>query len=228
MKLALTAHSCMAGLRLTRPNSPVAPSQVADGFRKVVKKKKIVTVVGARPQFVKAAMVSRELAQSAGLDEVIVHTGQHFDPNMNEVFFQEMGIPTPKVNLGISGGGHGAMTGQMLAELEKVFCDEKPDLVLVYGDTNSTLAAALAAVKLHIPVAHVEGGLRNHDRSIPEEINRVLTDRVSSIVFCPTELARTNLLAEGFERLDCQLVETGDLMYDAALAFSLPSHESGH
>ena len=161
--------------------------------------KNVLTVVGARPQFIKAAMISRQMRNSNRLKEIIVHTGQHYDANMSEVFFQELGIPQPDFHLGISGGGHGEMTGKMMCELEPLFSRVQPDLVLVYGDTNSTLAAALVACKLHIPVAHVEGGLRNHDLSIPEEVNRVVTDRVSRLVFYPTDRALENLLAEGFE-----------------------------
>ncbi|HPW64033.1 MAG TPA: UDP-N-acetylglucosamine 2-epimerase, partial [Cyclobacteriaceae bacterium] len=137
---------------------------------------KLVTVLGARPQFVKAATVSREL-KKAGVQEVIVHTGQHFDHNMSQVFFDEMEIPQPDYNLEISGLNHGAMTGRMLEKIEEVLIKEKPDYVLVYGDTNSTLAGALAAVKLHIPVAHVEAGLRSFEMKMPEEVNRILTDR---------------------------------------------------
>lgn len=178
-----------------------------------------MTVIGARPQLIKAGMVSEKISEADQLEEVLVHTGQHFDDNMNTIFFREMGIPEPKANLGISGGNHGAMTGRMLCELEKFFLAEAPKMVLVYGDTNSTIAAALAASKLHIPIAHVEGGLRNHDLTIPEEVNRVLTDRLSSIIYCPTELAKMNLLDEGFGNFPCQLVRTGDLMYDAAISY---------
>ncbi len=185
--------------------------------------KNVLTVVGARPQFIKAAMISRQMRNSNRLKEIIVHTGQHYDANMSEVFFQELGIPQPDFHLGISGGGHGEMTGKMMCELEPLFSRVQPDLVLVYGDTNSTLAAALVACKLHIPVAHVEGGLRNHDLSIPEEVNRVVTDRVSRLVFYPTDRALENLLAEGFEGFGCRLVRTGDLMYDAALCFRPPA-----
>lgn len=175
---------------------------------------KIITVLGARPQFVKAAVVSRELRKS-GIQEVIIHTGQHFDNNMSQVFFDEMEIPTPDYNLEISGLNHGAMTGRMLEKIEDVLLKEKPDYVLVYGDTNSTLAGALAASKLHIPVAHVEAGLRSFEMKMPEEINRILTDRISSVLFCPTITAIKNLDAEGYDKIDCKIVLSGDVMYDA-------------
>jgi UDP-GlcNAc3NAcA epimerase len=175
---------------------------------------KIITILGARPQFVKAAVVSRELMKS-DIDEVIVHTGQHFDNNMSQVFFDEMEIPTPDYNLEISGLNHGAMTGRMLEKIEEVLLKEKPDYVLVYGDTNSTLAGALAASKLHIPVAHVEAGLRSFEMKMPEEVNRILTDRISSILFCPTTTAIKNLKDEGYDNIDCKIVLSGDVMYDA-------------
>ncbi len=175
---------------------------------------KVTTILGARPQFVKAAVVSRELKKS-GIDEVIVHTGQHFDTNMSQVFFDEMEIPTPDYNLEISGLNHGAMTGRMLEKIEEVLLKEKPDYVLVYGDTNSTLAGALAASKLHIPVAHVEAGLRSFEMKMPEEVNRILTDRISSLLFCPTTAAIKNLDAEGYNNIDCKIVLSGDVMYDA-------------
>lgn len=158
---------------------------------------KIVTVLGARPQFIKAATVSREF-QKFGVNEIIVHTGQHHDHNMSQVFFDEMDIPVPRYNLEIQGLGHGAMTGRMLEKVEEVLTSEQPDYVLVYGDTNSTLAGALAAAKLHIPVAHVEAGLRSFDMKMPEEINRILTDRISRLLFCPTKAAVNNLEREGF------------------------------
>ncbi len=175
---------------------------------------KVTTILGARPQFVKAAVVSRELKKS-GINEVIIHTGQHFDSNMSQVFFDEMEIPTPDYNLEISGLNHGAMTGRMLEKIEDVLLKEKPDYVLVYGDTNSTLAGALAASKLHIPVAHVEAGLRSFEMKMPEEINRILTDRISSVLFCPTITAIKNLEAEGYDKIDCKIVLSGDVMYDA-------------
>jgi UDP-GlcNAc3NAcA epimerase len=171
-----------------------------------------MSVVGARPQFIKAAPVSRVLRRTH--EEVLVHTGQHYDDNMSEVFFSELEIPEPDFNLGIGSGLHGAQTGGMMAGIEKVALDVKPDWVLVYGDTNSTVAAALVAAKLHIPVAHVEAGLRSFDRKMPEEINRVLTDHVSDLLLCPTETAMHNLAREGIDR-GVHLV--GDVMYDAFL-----------
>ena len=180
---------------------------------------KILTIVGARPQFVKAAALSRQLAQHK-IPEVIVHTGQHFDENMAEIFFKQMKIPEPKYNLGIHSLSHGAMTGRMLEEIEKVLLAEKPDFVVVFGDTNSTIAGALAASKLHIKVAHVEAGLRSFNMQMPEEINRILTDRISDILFCPTETAIKNLNAEGFDNFKSKIVNSGDVMYDVALYYS--------
>lgn len=176
---------------------------------------KIVTVVGARPQFVKAAVVSRLLRERH--QEILVHTGQHYDKNMSAVFFEELGIPEPDYNLGIQGGTHGKMTGAMLAAVEDVLISEEPNALLVYGDTNSTIAGALAAIKLHIPVYHVEAGLRFGSLSMPEEVNRVLTDRISEKLFCPTESAVENLKAEGICR---NVYLTGDIMYDAYLQMS--------
>lgn len=178
---------------------------------------KIVTIVGARPQFIKAAAVSREILKHAGkIEEVMVHTGQHYDPNMSQVFFDELEIPAPKYNLEVSGGGHGAMTGRMLEGIEQILLSEKPDWVLIYGDTNSTLAGALAAAKLHIPVAHVEAGLRSFNMRMPEEINRILADRVSKLLLCPTELAVENLAREGVIE---GVHNVGDVMYDVALYY---------
>ncbi len=181
---------------------------------------KILTIVGARPQFVKAAALSREIKKNTGLKEIIVHTGQHFDENMSAIFFEEMEIPTPDYNLNINGLSHGAMTGQMLEQLEKVMIAEKPNVVLVYGDTNSTIAGALAAKKLHIKVAHVEAGLRSFNMQMPEEINRILTDRISDWLFCPTDTAIRNLQNEGFKHNNCSIIKTGDVMEDAALYYA--------
>lgn len=181
---------------------------------------KIVTVIGARPQFIKAAVVSRAIAAHKDIKEVIVHTGQHFDANMSDIFFEEMCIPTPDYNLNVNGLGHGAMTGQMLEKIETVLLQEKPDWVLVYGDTNSTIAGALAAKKLHIKVAHVEAGLRSFNMDMPEEINRILTDRISDILFCPTETAVNNLKKEGYENINCRIIRNGDVMQDAALFYA--------
>lgn len=180
---------------------------------------RITTIIGARPQFIKAASVSKAFAQSKSIDEIIVHTGQHFDALMSDVFFQELQIPVPKYNLAINSLGHGAMTGKMLEEIEKVLIQEKPDYVLVYGDTNSTIAGALAAKKLHIKVIHIEAGLRSFNMAMPEEINRIVTDRISDILFCPAEKAVQNLIQEGFESFNCKYYCVGDVMYDAVLHF---------
>jgi len=174
----------------------------------------ILTIVGARPQFVKAAVVSRALADAGGpVRERLLHTGQHFDDNMSDVFFREMEIPRPAVSLGISGGAHGQMTGRMLAAIEEVLVADPPDWVLVYGDTNSTLAGALAAAKLNVRVAHVEAGLRSFNRRMPEEVNRVMTDHVSSLLLAPTTTAVANLAAEGITGTAVRQV--GDVMFDA-------------
>ena len=186
---------------------------------------KIITIVGARPQFIKAAALSREIAKHPQLNEIIIHTGQHFDENMSEIFFREMEIPKPDYNLNINGLSHGAMTGQMLEGIEKIALHEKPDAVLVYGDTNSTIAGALAAKKLHIKVAHVEAGLRSFNMQMPEEINRILTDRISDFLFCPTDTAVNNLKKEGFDQFPCKIIKTGDVMEDAALFYSQKSEE---
>jgi len=179
---------------------------------------KIITVVGARPQFIKAAAVSRAIRDNYQdqVQEKLVHTGQHYDPNMSKVFFQDLDIPEPAFNLEISGGQHGEMTGRMLEGIEKILIAEQPDWVLIYGDTNSTLAGALAAAKLHIPVAHVEAGLRSFNMRMPEEVNRILSDRVSTKLFCPTHTAVDNLKAEGVTR---GVHNVGDVMYDVALFY---------
>lgn len=169
----------------------------------------IVTVVGARPQFIKCAPVSRALREK--FSEFIIHTGQHYDQEMSDVFFQELGIPEPDINLQVGSGNHGFQTGQMLIGIEEILVKQNPKMVLVYGDTNSTLAGALAAVKLHIPVAHVEAGLRSYDRSMPEEINRVMVDHISSLLFCPTVQSVENLNKEG---ISLHVTMTGDVMVD--------------
>ncbi|MFD2161870.1 non-hydrolyzing UDP-N-acetylglucosamine 2-epimerase [Paradesertivirga mongoliensis] len=178
---------------------------------------KICTIIGARPQFIKAAVVSRAISEVEGLTEVLIHTGQHFDANMSDVFFTELDIPVPDYNLKIGGGTHGENTGRMIESIEKVLIDEKPDHVLVYGDTDSTLAGALAAAKLHIPIAHVEAGLRSFNRKMPEEINRVLTDHAASLLFAPTETAVENLVNEGIAA--DKISQVGDVMFDATLYY---------
>ncbi len=188
-------------------------------------KHKILTILGARPQFVKAAVLSRIIANHNELQEIIVHTGQHYDTNMSEVFFTEMEIPKPKYNLAINGMGHAAMTGQMLEKIEVILLKEKPDLVVVYGDTNSTLAGALAAKKLQIKLVHIEAGLRSFNMNMPEEINRILTDRIADLLLCPTHIAIDNLKAEGFQSFDTRVVKTGDIMKDAVKYYSRVSKE---
>jgi UDP-GlcNAc3NAcA epimerase len=185
---------------------PVIPAQRAPA--------RMLTVVGARPQFVKAAAVSRAVSSRTDITEVMVHTGQHFDANMSDVFFREMGIPKPQYALDIHGGGHGAMTGRMMIALEEVIQAEAPDVVLVYGDTNSTLAAALCAAKMHVPVAHVEAGVRSFDKRMPEEVNRLLVDAISDLMFAPTQAGARNLLAEGVRG---RVLSLGDVNYDATL-----------
>jgi UDP-GlcNAc3NAcA epimerase len=181
----------------------------------MTKENHILSIVGARPQFVKAAVVSKALAE-AGIHEAILHTGQHYDASMSDVFFEELGIPNPTHHLGIGSGSHGQQTGRMLEQIEQVILDTKPNRVLVYGDTNSTIAGALAAAKLHVPVDHVEAGLRSFNRRMPEELNRVTTDHLSSTLFAPTTIAVKNLEDEGI-RGD-RVVHSGDVMYDATLA----------
>ncbi len=181
---------------------------------------KILTIIGARPQFIKASVVSRAIQQTEGIEEIMLHTGQHFDANMSDIFFNQLNIPRPHIKLDIHGGSHGDMTGRMLAEIEQALLEHKPDRVLVYGDTNSTLAGALAAAKLHIPVAHVEAGLRSFNMQMPEEINRILTDQISDLLFCPTDTAVKNLNNEGFANKPVQVLQVGDVMQDSALLFA--------
>lgn len=176
--------------------------------------KKIVTVVGARPQFIKAAAVSRVLRRE--FEEVLVHTGQHYDRNMSDIFFKELSIPMPDYNLGVGSGSHAYQTAEMLVRIEDVLIKEKPDALMVYGDTNSTLAGALAAVKIHIPVIHIEAGLRSGNMGMPEEINRILTDRISDILFCPTDDSIMNLKTEGIWN---NVFNVGDVMCDAVLYY---------
>ena len=197
--------------------------------------KKIITVIGARPQIIKAAAISRAISShySDQLEEFIVHTGQHYDENMSEVFFNELGIPKPAFNLNVGSGSHGAMTAKMMDGLESLFQTEKPDAVLVYGDTNSTLAAALAAAKIHIPVIHVEAGLRSFNKSMPEELNRIACDHMSSLLFSPTKAGMDNLKNEGFDLTPSKkahidrpnIYHCGDVMYDNSLFFSELSEE---
>lgn len=181
---------------------------------------KILTVIGARPQFIKASVVSAAIENTVGLSEEIIHTGQHFDANMSNIFFDQLGIPKPHYQLDINSGSHGSMTGRMLEAIEKICLESKPDCLMVYGDTNSTLAGALAASKLHIPVAHIEAGLRSFNMRMPEEINRILTDQVSDILFCPTETAVKNLKNEGFEAKPVQVLNVGDVMQDSSMFFA--------
>ena len=181
---------------------------------------KILTVIGARPQFVKAAVLSRVFSKMEGIQELLVHTGQHFDDKMSQIFFDEMEIPTPHYNLEINSLGHGAMTGRMLESIEGLIQKEKPDWLMVYGDTNSTLAGALAAKKLDVKVAHIEAGLRSFNMKMPEEINRILTDRISNNLYAPTQTAVDNLKREGYDHFDAKVVLSGDVMQDAAFFYA--------
>ena len=187
------------------------------------KKIKILSIVGARPQIIKAATLSNKIQCSFAdkITEILVHTGQHYDSNMSDIFFREMEIPKPKYNLNLGGGSHSEMTGRMIINLEKICVKEVPDWVVVYGDTNSTLAAAIVASKLKIKIAHIEAGLRSNKMGMPEEINRILTDRVSTLLFCPTQNAVKNLVAEGFSSFsNMNILNVGDIMYECALRFS--------
>ncbi|MGC4026173.1 MAG: UDP-N-acetylglucosamine 2-epimerase (non-hydrolyzing) [Mesorhizobium sp.] len=179
---------------------------------------RIATIVGARPQFIKVAPVSKALAETGKVEEVLIHTGQHFDPEMSDVFFDELGIAKPDHNLNIHGGGHSVMTGAMMQELEPLLQSLNVDRVLIYGDTNSTLAGALVAAKLHIPVAHVEAGLRSFNRMMPEEINRIVADQLSDLLFTSTDEGTAQLIKEGISRQ--RIIQVGDVMYDAALMFA--------
>ena len=181
--------------------------------------KKVLTVLGARPQFIKAAAVSRVIRSRNPFREVILHTGQHYDYNMSGIFFDEMDIPRPDYHFGINQMGHGAMTGLMLQRIEEVLMAEQPDMVMVYGDTNSTLAGALAACKMRIRTAHVEAGLRSYNMDMPEEVNRILTDRISNLLYCPTSQAVANLEKEGFSHFQATVMQPGDVMYDAFLYY---------
>lgn len=177
--------------------------------------KKIVTVLGARPQFVKASVLSRVIKKHNAIQEVIIHTGQHFDANMSELFFEEMLIPKPVYHLGINNMSQGAMTGKMIEAIENILTNEQPDAVVVYGDTNSTLAGALAAKKMHIKVIHIEAGLRSHNMKMPEEINRIITDRIADLLSCPTQISIENLKKEGYDQFPVLIEKHGDIMKDA-------------
>lgn len=179
---------------------------------------KILTILGARPQFIKAGAVSRIL-KIEEVEEIILHTGQHFDDKMSDVFFKDLEIPKPDINLNINSLSHGAMTGRMMEGIENEIKKHSPDIVMVYGDTNSTIAGALAAKKLHVKVAHVEAGLRSFNMKMPEEVNRILTDRISDFLFCPTETAVKNLAKEGFKNFNCRVDNVGDVMYDAVMHY---------
>jgi len=181
---------------------------------------KIITILGNRPQFIKSALISREFVKTKKIKEIIVHTGQHFDPKMSKIFFDQLDLKKPKYHLKINNLNHGAMTGRMLEKIEEIIIKENPEMVLVYGDTNSTLAGALAAAKLNIPTAHVEAGLRSYNHRMPEEINRIVVDKISNLLFCPTETAMKNLKSEGINKKEIKIVKSGDVMYDSIKFFS--------
>lgn len=185
--------------------------------------KKVITIVGARPQFIKAAVVSKAIRERGNAEEIMIHTGQHYDEKMSDLFFSELEIAPPKYNLEVGSMGHGAQTGRMLEKIEEVFINEKPDVVVIYGDTNSTIAGALAASKLHIPLAHIEAGLRSFNKKMPEEINRILSDHCSDWLFAPTNVAVKNLENEGVE--SDKIHEVGDVMYDVTVHFSKKAKE---
>lgn len=199
---------------------------------------KIITIVGARPQFIKAAAISRAFKADFAnrVEEIILHTGQHYDNNMSEVFFTDLEIPRPKYNINVQASKHGEQTGRMTEEIEKILLDEKPDGVIVYGDTNSTLAGALAAAKIHIPVVHIEAGLRSYNKSMPEEINRILTDHVSTLLFSPTHTGIRNLKKEGFPQSEEKkhtadspgVILSGDIMLDNTLFFAQKAQSKSH
>ncbi len=201
-------------------------------------KKRIVTIIGARPQIIKSSAISRAIREhfSQDVEEIIVHTGQHYDANMSDVFFNEMQIPRPKYNLEVGSGSHGAMTAKMIEGLEKLFTDEKPDAVVIYGDTNSTLAGAIAAAKIHIPVVHIEAGLRSFNKAMPEEINRIASDHMSTLLFTPTKTGLENLEREGFDSSlnekasvdNPNIYLCGDVMYDNSMYFSLISQQKSN
>ena len=177
---------------------------------------KIITILGARPQFVKAGTVSRVIQSYSEIEEIIVHTGQHYDVNMSDIFFKQMNIPKPDYFLGVKAKSHASMTGQMMEKIEEVVITENPDWILVYGDTNSTLAGAIVASKLHVKLAHIEAGLRSYNLKMPEEVNRIITDRLSTLLFCPTKKAIENLELEGFGKMPSTIINTGDVMKDGA------------
>lgn len=181
---------------------------------------KLLTIIGARPQFIKAGTLSRYILKQEDVEEILVHTGQHYDDKMSDIFFKELEIPKPHYNLNIGGLSHGAMTGQMIEKLEPILIKEKPNWVILYGDTNSTLAGAIAAKKLNIKIAHIEAGLRSYNMQMPEEVNRIIVDRVSNFLFCPTHTAVRNLQQEAFNNFDTQILNVGDVMYEGSLFYS--------